>query len=128
MNRNHRRRAQSLLQRGVAEDVACELEFHLAMREESLRESGTQACDARIRAEREFGDVRSIEYLCSEIAAETERSKKRGALMGGLRGDVRQAWQIMQSRPLLSATVVLVTALAVSGVSAVATLVWSTES
>ena len=126
MKWNRRRRAQSLLKRGVDEDVARELEFHLAMREQSLRESGAQAGEARVRAEHEFGDVHSIEILCRDIAAETERSQKRGELMDGLRGDVRQAWQIMQRRPLLSATVVLVTALAVSGVSAVATLVWST--
>jgi hypothetical protein len=61
MKWNRRRRAQSLLKRGVDEDVARELEFHLAMREQSLRAAGTQASEARVRAEREFGDVRGID-------------------------------------------------------------------
>ncbi|MGH7471607.1 MAG: permease prefix domain 1-containing protein, partial [Longimicrobiales bacterium] len=126
MTRRHRPRLQSLLRRGVEEDVAREVAFHLEMREQSLRAAGVHAAEARWRAERAFGDVHGITRQCREIAAITDRNQRREDLMEGLREDVRQAWQITLRRPVLSAAIVLVTALAVGGVSAVASLVWGT--
>ncbi len=61
----------------VRRDVDDELEFHLAMLRDELRGEGLSEGEARVEAERRFGDVDRYRKLCAEVALKERRMLAR---------------------------------------------------
>src|SRR6202000_2452698 len=57
-------------------NVKDELDFHLASKIEDLRAEGWNEGDARLEAERQFGDVQAVEKIGLRIGGRMEQRKK----------------------------------------------------
>jgi predicted permease len=110
------RRYLRLLTNDPAAAVEDEVEFHLAMRVEDLQRRGLPESEARLRAEREFGDVDRIQGELVAIGRERARRRARAHVMESMVQDVRFALRTLRKRP--GVPVVAVATLAVGiGVS-----------
>ncbi len=110
-----RLRLRALLRRSQLErDLQDELAFHLAMREEALRERGDAA--AHVRTRRRFGNPVRVREDLRDLWALAPR-------LGALLREVKFAARSLHSRPAFAATVVLTLGLAIGATTAVFTIV-----
>ena len=83
----------------VNDDVADELELHLALRAEELVQEGLSPERARAEALRRFGDVPSIRQTVVAIDRERERAVHRSEWLDSLIGDFRHAIRGLRRSP-----------------------------
>ena len=90
-------------------DVDEELRFHLDMLVADLMARGMSHDEARIRAERRFGDERRTRDACVSIDQAATRANARGASLASLGQDVRYAIRLLrrQMGPAVLAVVCL---------------------
>ena len=91
------RRRWQLRRTSVQEEVESELTFHLEMTTRELMEQGMTRTNARLEAERRFGDAASINAECRRFGEERERKATRAEYRHELSQDVtfaiRQLWR-----------------------------------
>src|SRR5215471_20335230 len=88
-----------------------ELEFHLAMREQRLIESGISPAEARRRARRELGN--------SSLLAEQTLDSWRYRFMDTLIQDIRGGFRQVRRNPGFSAVAIATLALGIGGITAI---------
>src|SRR5258708_3616582 len=101
--------------RRKASDFSAEIEAHIQLEIERLRELGLSEQDAEAAARRAFGNP--------TIAAERYYEKSRWLWLDHLRQDLRYAFRLMTKNPTLSAIIVLTLALGIGANSVIFSVV-----
>lgn len=81
------------------EDVEREIRAHLALRAEELEQAGWSPEDARVEAQRLFGDREAIESECSKITESHDRAVRRWEMWSGIFQDVQYAVRTLWRSP-----------------------------
>jgi predicted permease len=105
--------------RRVQADVDDEIAFHLAMREERLRERGLTPDDARAQARRRFGDVELVRRECAGIDRHRARRRRATDYLEDLMQDVTFALRGLRRAPGFAAAAILSLALGIGATSAI---------
>src|SRR5258708_13125131 len=101
--------------RRKASDFSAEIEAHIQLEIERLRELGLSEQDAEAAARRAFGNP--------TIAAERYYEKSRWLWLDHLRQDLRYAFRLITKNPTLSAIIVLTLALGIGATSVIFSVV-----
>jgi predicted permease len=96
-----------------AADVQDELQFHLAAKVDDLIARGWQPTEARREAERQFGDVLSVQAIGEHIGGTMERRRRLSDYAAEWMYDVRYACRTLIHERGFAAVAVLVLALAI---------------
>src|SRR5688572_33334283 len=86
----------------VRADVDDEIDFHVQTRADRYVRAGMSATDARVRAEREFGDMARAKRECRDIGEERMRQQRRADVRGALASDARYAVRTLRRSPLFT--------------------------
>ncbi|HVS12323.1 MAG TPA: ADOP family duplicated permease [Thermoanaerobaculia bacterium] len=117
------RRLRRFGERSVEEDVARELEFHLAMRTDELIAEGWSPVEARREAERLFGDRPVLAARCHDEELRRRRTREKAHMLDTLRQDLKFAVRQLISRPGFTAAALLTLMLGIGATSALFSLV-----
>src|SRR5690606_33480536 len=107
----------------VDRDLDAELQFHLAMREDELREGGLGAEEARTEARRLFGDVEEARRYCRELDGDGVREHRRVEWIRGWGQDIRFAVRQLRRAPTMALVAVLTLSLGIGATTAIFSVV-----
>jgi MacB-like periplasmic core domain len=106
-----------------AADVKDELHFHLEAKTDDLLRQGWSPKAAREEAERQFGDLRTVQRIGQRIGEKTERRRRLADYWTDLRQDVRYTFRTLSRDPGFAAVSILILALAIGANIAVFSVV-----
>jgi predicted permease len=106
-----------------AADVKDELHFHLGAKTDDLLRQGWSPKAAREEAERQFGDLRTVQRIGQRIGEKTERRRRLADYWTDLRQDVRYTFRTLSRDPGFAAVSILILALAIGANIAVFSVV-----
>ncbi|MDX1646972.1 MAG: ABC transporter permease [Longimicrobiales bacterium] len=110
-------------ERRVREEVDDELRFHIEQRAARYEREGMPPDEARVQAERRFGDFEEIREEVERMTRRRRRSMERTDLVDDLRRDAAFAFRQISGHPAFSAVVVATIALAIGATTAVFSVV-----
>jgi putative ABC transport system permease protein len=100
-------------------DARDEIRFHLDMRVRDLVARGVSPEEARVTAEREFGDAAAVERQVERIDRRMIAREQRSEWWSDLARDVRVSLRSLRSSPAFTVTAVLCAALGIGVTAAV---------
>jgi putative ABC transport system permease protein len=106
-----------------AADVKDELRFHLEAKTDDLIRQGWDPKAAREEAERQFGDLGTVQRIGQRIGEKTERRRRIGDYWTDLRQDVRYTFRTLSRDPGFAVVSILILALAIGANIAVFSVV-----
>jgi hypothetical protein len=106
-----------------AADVTDELRFHLEAKADDLVSQGWTPEAARKEAERQFGDLRTVERIGQQIGEKMERRKSLSEYGNDLLQDVRYTFRTLGRDPGFAVVSILILALAIGANVAVFSVV-----
>ena len=106
-----------------AADVKDELSFHLDAKTDELIRQGLSPSAARKEAERQFGDLHSVQRIGQQIGQKTERRRRMGDYWTDLLHDLRYTFRTLRRDPGFAAISLLILALAIGANVAVFSVV-----
>jgi predicted permease len=106
-----------------AADVNDELHFHLEAKTDDLLRQGWSPKAAREEAERQFGDLHTVQRIGQRIGEKTERRRRLADYWTDLRQDVRYTFRTLSRDPGFAAVSILILALAIGANIAVFSVV-----
>jgi predicted permease len=109
--------------RSIERDVDDELAFHLAMREEKLRQLGLPPDAARARAQDRFGDAHAVRDEVLTIDRQFAREVRLMEWIESIWSDVRYALRTFRRMPTFTAVAITTLALGIGATTAMFTLV-----
>lgn len=109
--------------RGLERDVDDELSFHLAMRQEKLRNTGLSDDDAQARAHERFGDTGRVRDELLTIDRQYAREVRTMEWIESVWSDFRYALRTLGRMPAFTTVATLTLALGIGATSAMFTLV-----
>src|SRR5436190_1474619 len=104
-------------------DVKDELRFHLEAKTDDLIGQGWRPEDAHKEAERQFGDLRTVQRIGQQMGEKTERRRRLSDYWTDLLQDVRYTFRTLSSDPGFAAVSVLILTLAIGANIAVFSVV-----
>ena len=107
------RRYSRLLGPDPAADVNDELRFHLEAKTEALIRRGWPPDAARKEAERQFGDISTVQQIGERLGEKMERRKRFNDYLVECDRDVRYTLRTLRNNPAFAAVAVLVLALGI---------------
>lgn len=113
----------SLGKRSVERDVDDEIAFHLAMREEKLRQQGLPPGDAESTARSRFGDPERVRDECITIDRQYAREVRVMEWLESIWSDFRYALRALRQRPAFTAVAIITLALGIGATAGMFTLV-----
>jgi predicted permease len=117
------RRYARLLRPDVRADVNDELRFHLAAKVDQLVAEGMRPEVARREAERQFGDVRTLQELGERLGEERERTQQRKDYWDSFAQDLRYALRTLGRDRAFTLITVLILALGIAANTSVFSVV-----
>ena len=106
-----------------ASDVKDELRFHLEAKTDDLVRQGWDAKAAREEAERQFGDLRTVQRIGQRIGEKKERQRRLGDYWADLLHDTRFTFRTLSRDPGFAVVSILILALAIGANIAVFSVV-----
>jgi len=106
-----------------AADVKDELAFHLQSKTDDLIRQGLSPDAARKEAERQFGDLRSVQRVGQQIGQKTEKRKRLADYWSDVLHDVRYTFRTLRRDPGFACVSLLILALAIGANVAVFSVV-----
>ncbi|MBT8335451.1 MAG: ABC transporter permease [Gemmatimonadetes bacterium] len=98
----------------VRREVDEELDHHLELRADELVAEGWDPAEARLEAERRFGDLTATRAYCTQERARARAGTRRGHLMDELRQDLKYALRTLRIAPGYAAVVVATLAVGIA--------------
>ena len=109
--------------RGIERDIDDELAFHLAMREEKLRDLGLAPDAARAGAHDRFGDQAAVRDECLTIDRQYAREVRLMEWLESIWSDFQYALRTFRRMPMFTAVATVTLALGIGATTAMFTLV-----
>jgi putative ABC transport system permease protein len=107
------------LGRRVESEIDDEIAFHIAMREEQLRQGGLSSHEAQDAARRRFGDVEHVRQECVEIDRGRARRERVMESMGGVMQDIVIALRSFRRARSFTAAAVITLAIGIGSSAAI---------
>jgi predicted permease len=107
------------LRRNPAADLKEEIGFHLEMRVQDNIAAGMSPVEARVQAERQFGNVGAVSKECLSIEEKIVRREARSEWFTALLRDLRIAARMLGRAPAYALSAILTLALGVGGVTTI---------